>query len=683
MLLVAALAGALLSALPAAPARAVAAPTPAAAVTLAAGGGTVVAGQDLAVSGTVTNLGTRAIEAGSLRIGLSPDAADRAGLERALADPASATTERAASAAVPALGPGATVPINLTVPAADLGRILTGAGWGAHVLTGTLEVGGAGVASGASGFVWAEGPGPAPIGVTVVVPFTTPGITAGLLDAGSLDAYMSTGGVLRKKLDAVRGTPAAIALDPRIVASVRALGTSAPASALAWLTDLRAADNVIFPLSYADADLALERASGAPAVLTPGSFESSLDPADFTGTVPAGPANSASTPPTPVPTASPSPTPSAPPGGLPTADDLLAWRYWATDLAWPTSVGPGDLPFYAASGLRRAIVPSSALVNPPAALPATGTIEGSAALVLDSALSAAVSAAAFAPGAAEARTRLADATALLAASAVHARPGAAVLIGVARGWPDSTAGLESTLAALRAVPWATAIRLDALPPSAAALTVRGDHPADPRMPTATTLVRNDAAISRFASVVGRPELLTGRERLRLLAVLSAQWIDLPAPWQTAANDLTTRFEAILHSVTITQTSLLVLSPNVDVPVYVQNTLDFPVKVTLHGRPSNGRLLVDDATATIGAQSSQRVGLPARSIANGRVTLTVTALSPAGVLIGDPAPIALDVQAEWEAAGIAAVVGLVVALFGFGIYRNIHRRRRASADRAAE
>ncbi len=669
------------------PAPAMAATTaeepPQVSLTLAAGSGIARPGEDLVVTGSVANTGTGPVSGGTLRVELTEDGLDRSELQVLLDDAADEDADRAVVGTLPiaALPAGSSVPVSLTIPAADVDRTLADADWGTHALLGSFDTEGSVIARSSSGFVWADGAAPAPIAVSTVVPFTTPGISEGLLDADSLEAYTSAGGVLRRKLDAVRGSADAIALDPRILASIRALGTDAPDSAVDWLNELRTVDNVVFPLSYADSDVALERAAGAPSVLGPGSFESSLDRDVFAN----GPI-AEETPPSPSPsssgTATPSPTPTdAEPGALPTGDDLLRWDYTTTDLAWPTRVLPGDLPFYAASGLTRAIVPSSSLADTPDPLPVSGSLEGSTALVLDSRLSDAVSEAAFSSGEAAGRAALADAIALLAATAEDAEPGAAVLVGLDRAWPESTASTAAALTALRTLPWVAPLRLDAIAGSGTELAVRGDQAADGRVPTAAQLLQDDAAIARFSSVLERPELLTGRERLRLLAVLSAQWLDAPEAWQTAAADLHASYDRVLHSVRITQTSVFVVSPEVPVPVFVQNDLDFPVTIRLEGRPSNGRLLVDPATATIDALSSQRVSLPARSIANGRVTLTVTAWSPTGVQVGDPATIDLDVQAEWEAVGTGVVIGLVVALFGFGLWRNIRRRRRASREGA--
>jgi flagellar biosynthesis/type III secretory pathway M-ring protein FliF/YscJ len=46
-----------------------------------------------------------------------------------------------------------------------------------------------------------------------------------------------------------------------------------------------------------------------------------------------------------------------------------------------------------------------------------------------------------------------------------------------------------------------------------------------------------------------------------------------------------------------------------------------------------------------------------------------------VLLSTPSPVVVNVSADWETWGTVIVAVLVVALFGFGIVRNILRRRK--------
>ncbi len=85
------------------------------------------------------------------------------------------------------------------------------------------------------------------------------------------------------------------------------------------------------------------------------------------------------------------------------------------------------------------------------------------------------------------------------------------------------------------------------------------------------------------------------------------------------------------------------------------------------------------SAAIEPGESQRVFLPAKWIANGTLTIAITLSSAStGLQIDGPTYCLLDVQTYWETAVYIVTGVLVVALFGFGIYRNIVRRRRMAA-----
>ena len=89
-----------------------------------------------------------------------------------------------------------------------------------------------------------------PVRLAIAGPLTVPASSIGLIDADALEAYTRPLGLLTQQLDAVFGRQVAIGVDPMIIASIRALGTTAPESALVWLQRLEDAPNQIFPLAY-------------------------------------------------------------------------------------------------------------------------------------------------------------------------------------------------------------------------------------------------------------------------------------------------------------------------------------------------------------------------------------------------------------------------------------------------
>ena len=71
------------------------------------------------------------------------------------------------------------------------------------------------------------------------------------------------------------------------------------------------------------------------------------------------------------------------------------------------------------------------------------------------------------------------------------------------------------------------------------------------------------------------------------------------------------------------------------------------------------------------------------VGRGDVTLTLQLRSPAFVAIGQPESVEINVYADWETAGIAALAVLVGILLAIGIVRTVlrMRRRRRGTDAA--
>lgn len=716
-----------------APGPAVRATDPAAgAITLNAAPATLGAlspGTDLRLTGTVVNTTATALPAAELRVAIAADSpASRSELSAQLADPASIPADLTQSVAVSAVPAGGTVPVDVTVPAAQLDRILARSRGGAHAVSLALGTAGSVTARTSTSFLWGGTSPQMPVPLTTVLPVTVPPSASGLLDAAALREYTSPlGGLTRllAALEAPAGAASAAAIDPMIIASIRALGSSAPRSAVLWLDRLSALKNSSFALQYADGDLALGRRAGSVAVPQPLSFQAQLDPANFpassatptpppappsgtpgpSGTPDAPPASSvptavtpgAASPPAATPTPTPAPTPSGSPprlsgnGSPPTDRQLLAFPYTTTGIAFPVAgtVSPADLPYFAAAGLSTTLVMSADLSGGPATPNSRATVGGAAVLVADSELSAAFTAAAVAPDDLAWRAAMARVSALLRTIARDRGSADAPMLAVLERGALPTAGrIEQTLQALRdtqsALPADLPLVMESAPAGELALADRA--PTQDRIDRAAAIVAAEGRIANFASVIERPDLLTGPQRLRLLGLLSSGWLADPAGWTSAVATTAEAFRAVLGAVNIDQSSTInVVGDQAPLPILVSNALDYPATVTVSARPSNGRVLVAEQTATIKPKSSQRVVLPATVIANGPVTLLVSLRSPSGVAIGGQTYVQLELQAGWEAAGLTLTVAAAAALFGFGIFRNIRRRRRnaraTTGDRA--
>ena len=672
-------------------------------VTLAvspAGAGVLTAGADLPVSVEIANPGQDLVGEGTVTLSFDPEpltGADQTAWLAATDGLGSSGQALTMVLAAPAASvqAGTVHTLQLSIPAA----LLQGAS-GVHGLQAGLSVGGQVITTARTTISVDDGTTlqPPVAEVTVVAPLTTPASAGGLLSSDALTALTAENGELTRELDAVVDRPVTLAVDPRIIVSIRALGSTAPASAVSWLTRLNAASNPVIPLTYGDSDIAGEHQAGAPGILAPTSFAYALDPTRFTNVGELiEPSPSAGSDPAPTPAAG---APAAP--AVPSTQQLLSWNWTSTAVAWPRagSLEATDLPFFAASGLTTSLVGSAEVAHEDGSavtLPdAVASVGADTVLVADDAVSAAVQGALTADTDArrgQALAQLAGAVELSAAQATDTGTESGtprqILALVDRGTTDLDA-LGQVLATIEGLPSASTGSLQTLLalPATQTLTVTSSPEPTERLSRISGLFLDLGRIDAFSSVLAQPELLTGRQRADLLALLSNSWTADDEGWTTAVQDEREGTAKTLDSVQVVEGSNInLLSNQAPLPVTLSNELPYPVTVVLHVTPSNGRLVVEETDVPVTLEASSRKGaqIPVTAVANGSVTLNYQLLSPSGVLISTPAPVDVNVSADWETWGTVIGGALLVALFGVGLVRNILRRRktRAEAEAAAE
>ena len=660
-------------------------------------------GQDLLLTVAVQNNTAAAIPIGRVDVYLADLAlTTRAALESWLRPDADANSgdQMLTVPTTQAIPAGSGIALSITVPAASVGLSAENA-WGARGVAAILTVDDVVRAEGRGTFVWSPGSATTPVGLASIMPITTPESATGLITAKALESYTSSVGLLSRQLDSVIGLPTmAIAIDPQIIASIRVLGTAAPASAVAWLDRLATASNDIFPLGYADADISLQAQAGASTLLAPTSFAQAIDPNLFV--VPSE---------TPVPetttdvpsvtsrtstqtSATPTPSPTVTPGEtvIPTTSDLLAWNYTSTTIGWPSAgqVDRDDLDVFAASGLTTTILSSGNVEQSDVFTPNTAvTLPTGLGLVSDSALSSAIRAAADATTDHDWRVSMSEAASLLAiVSAENPNSARTLLATFDRSDPTSANRVGQTMAALAGLSWADAVSLQAAQESAPASTVTFQDEAidSGRVALARSLLDREGAVADFATILADPVVVTAPQRLDLLALLDTSWTAQSAGWadQVAAS-LASSFD-LMHAVTVTTRGpIIVVGSQVDLRITLNNALEQAVTVRTEVVPSNGRLVVGDTLETIiQPNSAQAVSVPlSAAVGNGDVVLRVTLFTLNGTPLGQPAPIDVTVRADWEGVGASIFAILVVGFFGFGIWRNIiSRRRERSAESSA-
>ena len=517
--------------------------------------------------------------------------------------------------------------------------------------------------------------------VATIFPLTTPETRTALIGAEALAGYTSPTGALTRDLDAVIDTPVAIGIDPMILASIRILGTAAPASALEWLDRLANATNETFSLTYADSDVTVGLQAGASSVIAPGSFDFAIDPTRFAA------------PPAETPTATPAPEPTEETEGvapaLPTTDSLLGWDFTVPSIVWPvadTVIGT-DLTTMATSGFTTVVVNSGNLerADPSKAMTSLGNLSG---VTTDDGLSQLFGDAIDATSMAEWDAASGRLNAAIDSSAASGgAEGATIVLAVDRTSLGSASRLRSTLAGIDLLPSSDVAPFTTVLGTAGAEATLTDRPQTPeRVSAAQTLLTTEASDASFASVAENPELITGERRLRMLATMSTAWYSYPGGWTSALKLFDSESVALHESVRVVKSSdITIIADRASLYVTVTNELSQPVTVNIHVTAPTPLLEIEESSVpvTIEPLSQKRGAIPVQSLSNGTAVISISISSASDVTIGSPITVGVNVYAGWETPFTVALGALVVGIFGFGIARLIVRRRRARKELAAE
>ena len=506
-----------------------------------------------------------------------------------------------------------------------------------------------------------------PVRVAVILPFTVPNDSGAFISAEALERYTAPDGFLTSRLDEAAGSTVTLAIDPMIIASIRVLGTSAPASAVDWLNRLALLTNDTFALAWADSDLTAPLQAGATSVLEPTSLDYAIDANLFAA----------------APDEAPTPDPTADPevGGvpaLPTTESLLAWDYRLSDVAWPVanSVIADDVATIAESGFTTTLLESTNLTRSSKAN-AVATVDESTAVVIDSELSTGLRAASDAttPEAwLDAISGLEDGL-----ESVPTASAGSVVLSFDRETLGSNARLGETVVTLENNPSIEVVPLSTIADDSAGRGKLIDSPQNTgRIRGTRSLLAAEERDDRFATVAENPSLITGERRLDLLTTLAPAPNRHPGGFGASVTDYVADSRALEQSVRLVKSSeILLLADRSSIYVSVANDLDQPVTVYVSIRALSPLLRVEDSRVeiTIEPDSQKKAQVPVQSVSNGRVSLEVGLTSVTNDDIGTPTLVRINVQAGWEGPVTWVLGALVVIIFAAGIYRNLILRRR--------
>ncbi|GAB2827556.1 hypothetical protein GCM10027022_18240 [Alpinimonas psychrophila] len=565
----------------------------------------------------------------------------------------------------PALAVGAHAVITARLP---LTNAYYGSSWGPRGLAADLEVGGTSAGTGRGVLIWATPGAPPAAHLVTLLPVISPPSASGLLSSEELSVLTSAEGLLTSQLALATGRNVTLAVDPRIIASIDALGEKAPAAAQSWLARLAALPNESFALAYADADIALQAQAGATALATPGF-------ADQPQLV---------VPATPSPTASPVPDASANPNASPSVPTAV-WSPMLTGIAWPAenSIVATDLSVIAPVRTQFLVL-SSSNVAAGANSPALTSVGSQRTLITNFELSRALQATGSAVDDVHWMANVSLASAYLATTALNPNTQGDAIAALSREslGDVSDARIGEALDRLNDLSWVDGGTLGKVISSASApsTTVVDQPESEARVTIAQRLLENRDALARFSSVVETPALVTDASTRQELALFSVAWTSSKS-WPLAVDAHLAQTSKTLSSIRVVPSSeIQMVGGQVNIPITIENTLTVPVTIVVHATPSNGRISVDsDATITVQGEAQAKALVPVKArLSNGSVVLSVSLISPTGVPIGSSVTLPVNVRADWESWGLGGLGVLFAALLIAGVVRTVRKRHDASA-----
>ncbi|SJM63469.1 hypothetical protein FM112_09240 [Gulosibacter sp. 10] len=637
-------------------------------------------------------------------------------------------------APVSELEAGSTITLPVTLPESAT-ELLEGGPFGARGISVQWVEGEDLVAEGRSTLVWDAESSAQPVTVSPIVPIVAPVTDRALLSIEELEELTAEEGRLTELLDAVEGSSATLAIDPRLLVSIRALGDDAPETALEWIERLEALENDSFPLEFADASLTLQQQAGLEEPLEPTDFSYETSQHEFlvevnpdadgegagqdaeadaqetgapTGTGEAGPtppqttgaADAAGAEPDATDPAGTAPeeaeadgeeepeTESVPPPGL---EELLAFDYTRDDLQWPAAGTVSDLGALAEWRGGTVILDGAQVTLSPdryATPSSQHRIGDTEVLVTDTQIDQAVADAVTAESPMEFQDGAAEvATLLSVVSRELPNEAREIVTTLPRSALEDPSRLGELLDQLDSHGWTS------LAPAPAAAS-------DPAALTETELLpmpHSEAAIGKFnalreaetrgialSSLYEDPGEVTGELRAELLFALnggliqSDRWDTVSGSFVRLATDAADRISVVEGS------EIQLIGHESSLPLFVENATDREVTVVVELRPTTGHLSVtDSATVVVPPGGVTRATLPVEAIANGVSGVEATLWTVDGTPLNSEADLVVNVNSTLESVAVVLLIGSGVVLFVLGVWRTLRRRRRERSEEVGQ
>ncbi|UOQ59353.1 DUF6049 family protein [Leucobacter rhizosphaerae] len=510
-------------------------------------------------------------------------------------------------------------------------------------------------------FVWRESGG-SDVEVSVIVPLVLPTDIRTLPTRDQLSDLVPR---LDRLLTAATAQRATLAIDPRIIAGIRAYGDEAPLLAQRFLSRLESSSLPGFLLQFADADPAAQAALGFTTLLEPTNLdfvsrfgvEPAQEPADE---LPDEPADDPAEDDT-VPTV------------LPTLSELLAWSEEAPT-AWPAegAVDEGTLQLLEANGISDVVLTSDNVTQEGGP---RVTLGRSDALVTDARLGAAARRALAAPNDTERAAAVSEIAARLALAAETDVPG--VILGLDRGAIADAENPEQLLEDIGDLDWVAATPHTEQATGTASL--KSADTLEERRELLRTAVNREGAVDEVGAILIHPEYLSGYQRTRLLDLFATRYAASDADFPAVATTFRMRDAELMEGVRAVSTEhTQLVGASTRVPVQLRNSLPFEALVSVRVDPASAALTVPErsfADVRVRPEGTEQLLVPVQSrVSSGESGLVVSIADVSGDWTIFTGTLSITIRSGVETIAIWTLGGLAALLLGFGIWRSVRRRR---------
>lgn len=530
--------------------------------------------------------------------------------------------------------------------------------------------------------VW-RGSGGSEVKLSVIVPLVLP---TDIRTVPTRDQLSDAIPKLDRLLTAATAQQATLAIDPRIIAGIRAYGAESPLAAQTFLARLESSSLPSFLLQFADADPAAQAALGFTTLLEPtnldfvsrfGTFPATAPTDEDAGGAGAGGAEATAAPNKTAPGTTVTPTPTPEPSGdvtlPPTLKELLAWSE-ETPMAWPAegSVDEGTVELLQANGISSLVLTSENVSQEGGP---RVTIDGGSALITDTALGDAADRALSATNDTERSAARSELAARLALAAQTDVPGA--VIGLDRGAVADAEDPAQLLDELGELDWVSSTPHTEQRSGTASL--KSADTLEDRRELLRTAVNRESAVDEVGAILVHPEYLSGYQRTRLLDLFATRYAASDMDFPEAAAVFRKRDAELMEGVRAVSTEhTQLVGASTRVPVQLRNSLPFEALVSVRVDPASAALLVTErefSDIRVRPESTERLLVPVQSrVSSGESGLVVSISDASGDLTIYTGTLSISIRSAVETIALWGLGVLAALLLGFGIWRSVRRRR---------